>query len=55
MGGGVKNQLKVIKLRTREIKKERVAVVGFGMVERSGNGMSGSVVTNVSDFMKITN
>ena len=53
--GAVKNQLKAIKLRTRKIEKEKVAVVNFEINESSRDSMSGSVVERVSDSMKITN
>jgi len=41
----VDNQLKTIVLRTRKIKKERVAILYIGMNERGSNSLSSPLST----------
>jgi len=51
----VENQLKTIKLRTRKIEKERVAIVYLGMNERYSDSFSCSKIESTSDSTKVTN
>ena len=53
--GRVKNELKTIQLRAREVKKKGVAIVNFGMNKRRSNSLSSSIVKSISDFAKISN
>jgi len=52
---GVENKLKVIKLTTWKIEKERVSVVDLGMNKRRGDGLSSGIVESVPDTTKVTN
>mgnify|MGYP006333368659 CR=1 FL=1 len=51
----VKNELKTIQLRARKVKKERVAIVNFGMNKRRCNSLSSSIVKSTFDSAKIPN
>ena len=51
----VENQLKTIKLRSRKIEKERVAIVYLGMNERCSDSFSCSRIESISDSTKVTN
>jgi len=51
----VENQLKTIKLRTRKIEKQRVAIVYLGMNERCSDNFSCSRIERTSDSTKVTN
>jgi len=55
MSSRVENQLKTIKLRTRKIEKERVAIVYLGMKERCSASFSCSRIESTSDSTKVTN
>jgi len=50
----VENQLKTIKLRTRKIEKDRVAVVYLGMNERCSDSFSCIRIESTSDSTKVT-
>ena len=51
----VENELNMIKLTTRKIKKKRVAVINLRMNKRCGNSLSSSIVKRTSDSSKVTN
>ena len=53
--GRVENQLKTIKLTTRKLEKERVAIVYLGMNERCSDSFSCNGIESTSDTTKVTN
>ena len=51
----VKNVLETIKLRTREVQKEGVAVIKFRVNKRCSNNLSSGIVKSVSYLPEVTN
>lgn len=52
--GRVENKLKMIKLRSREIKRKRVIVILPSINQRCSNSLSSSIGKSSSDSSKIT-
>ena len=54
-GGKIENKLKTVNLSSWKIEQKRVAVVNFGVNERSSNSRSSSMINHVSYASEIPN